>query len=108
MAQAIRAVVRRGFYVILLAETKIQMEQYSHNHLGYSVICLKARQDSAGEAHGGVGLVTREHPYGWGIESTRFHRQNMISCKIVNGPTLNLFVGTYLPPLTLEQLIDFK
>ena len=39
MTQAIRAVERRGFDMMLLTETKIQSEVYSHNRLGYDATC---------------------------------------------------------------------
>ena len=77
MAQAIRAVERGVFDVMLLAETKIQTEAYSHNLLRYNVTCLKARPDSAGVSQGGVGPVTRERPDRWGVESSRFHGPNV-------------------------------
>ena len=55
---------------MLLSETKIQLEAYSHNHLGYDVTFLMARLSSARGDQGGVGLVTREIPFRWGIGST--------------------------------------
>ena len=42
LAQAIRAVERGGFDVMLLTETKIQSEEYLHNHLGYGMTCFAA------------------------------------------------------------------
>ena len=62
---------------MLLTKTKIQSEAYSHNHLGYDVACLAAQPSSAGGSQGGVGLVTRERPVGWGIESMRYHGPNV-------------------------------
>ena len=43
---------------------------------------------------GGVGM---------GIESTRFHRMNVVRC---NSTTVKLttHIGTYIPPSTLEHL----
>ena len=38
----------------------------------------------------------------------RFHRPNVLSCKIGTGHTRTLLVDAYLPPLTLEHLPDFK
>ena len=57
---------------------------------------------------GGVGLVMRERTFGWGIESTRYHRPNVVSCEIVTGLTQTPLVGTYLPPLALEHLPDLE
>ena len=48
MVQAIRAVERGGYAVMLLTKTKIKSEAYSHNCLGYNVTCLAARMTSAG------------------------------------------------------------
>ena len=93
---------------MLLTETKIQLEAYSQNRLGYDVTCLAARPSSAGGSQVGIGLATRERPVRWGIESTRFHMPNMVSCDIITGLTQNLIIGVYLPPLTLEHLPDLE
>ena len=52
--------------------------------------------------------MTRKRPDRWGIESTHFHRPNVVSCKIVTGPTRTPLFGTYLPPSIMEHLPDFK
>ena len=49
---------------MLLTETNIQSEAYSHNQFRYDVTFYAARPSSAGGYHGGVGLVTRERPEG--------------------------------------------
>ena len=108
LVQATRSVERGGLDVMLLTEAKIHTELYSHNHLGYNVTCSKAHSYSNGVAWGGVGLVTREWPDGWGIESTRFHGPNVVSCEIVTGPTQTPLVGAYFPPSTLEHLPYIK
>ena len=90
---------RKGFYVMLLVETKIQTEEYFHNQLGHGVTCLEVLPPSAGEAQSGVDMVTRERPDRWGIESMRFHRPNMVSCKIVIVHTRTPIACVYLPPL---------
>ena len=69
---------------------------------------LEARPSSARGAQGGVGLVTRERPIGWGIESTRYQRPNIVSCKIATGITQNPLVGAYLPLSMLEHLTDLE
>ena len=84
--------------VMLLTETKIQLEEYSHNRLGYDVTCLAERPSSARGSQGGIGMVTRERPIGWGIQSTLYHGMNVVICKIVTVITQNLLVGAYLPP----------
>ena len=108
LAQAIRAVERGGFDVMLTTKTKIQSEAYSHNILDYNVTSLVARLSSAGVAQGSVGVVTRERPVGWGIESTRHHGPNVVICDIVTGLTRTPLVSAYLPPLTLEHLPDLE
>ena len=85
--QAIQAVERGRFDVMLLTKTQIQSEAYSHNHLGYDVTCSVVRSSSAMGDQGGVGLVTRVRTVRWGIESTRYHGPNVVSFKIVTGIT---------------------
>ena len=58
---------REGFDVMLLTKTKIKLEAYSHNRLGYTVTCLTACSSSARENRGGVGLVMRSGPSGGGL-----------------------------------------
>ena len=58
LTQDIRQVEHRGFDVMLLTETKIQIEAYSNNFLGYNVTCLKASLASAKGSQGDVGPVT--------------------------------------------------
>ena len=52
--------------------------------------------------------MMRERPVGWGIDSTRYHRPNMVRCDIITGLTRTPLVGAYLPPLTLEHLLDLE
>ena len=59
LAQVIQALERGGINVMLLTETKIMTEAYSHNRLGYHVACLEVRTYRAGGAQDGVDLVTR-------------------------------------------------
>ena len=67
LAQAIWAVERGGFDVMLLTETKISTMVYCRNRLRYEVTCSTTRPSSARGAQGSVGLVTRERPVRWGI-----------------------------------------
>ena len=41
---------------------------------------------------------------GWIVESTRFHGQNVVSCKLVAGNQQTPLIGEYLPPSTLDKL----
>ena len=93
---------------MLLTETKIRSEAYSHNHLGYDVTCLTARLSSAWGDQGGMGLVTRERPVGWGVESMRYHGPNVVICNIVVRLTRTLLLRTYLLPSMLEHLPDLE
>ena len=52
--------------------------------------------------------MTRERPVGWGIESTRYHRPNVLNCDIVTGITRILLVGAYLHPSKLDHLLDLE
>ena len=53
--------------MMLLTETKIQLNAYCHNRLGYDNTCLAARPSSAEGAQGGVGLLTKERTDRWEI-----------------------------------------
>ena len=108
LEQAIQTVERGFFDIMLLTKTKIQSETYSHNRLVYDVNCLTVRLSSSRGSQGGVELVMRERPVGWGIESMHYHGTNVVSCKIVTGLTRTLIVGAYLPPSTLEQLPELE
>ena len=108
MVQTIWAVECRGFGTMMLTKTKIQSEANSHNRLGYNVTCLTARPSSAGGDQVGVGLVTRESPVGWGVESTCYHGPNVVRSKIVTVLTQTPLVRAYLPPSTLEQLPELE
>ena len=57
---------------------------------------------------GSIGQVTREWIDVLGIESISFHEPSVVNSKIVDGPTQNLILGAYLPPLAMEHLIDVK
>ena len=81
---------RGGVELILLIETNIQAEAYSLNRLVSGVTGSVARPYSARAAQGEVGLVTREIPDRWGIESMLFHGPNVVSCDIVTGHTRTL------------------
>ena len=92
-----------GFFdVMLLTETKIQWEVYSHNCLGYDVTCLAARPSSARFDKGGVGLVIRERPVGWGIEPRAEHGKLQDFTWTLLEPTC----WRVTTPSTLEHLTD--
>ena len=93
---------------MVLNETNISMTAYCWNRLGYKVPCLTARMMISGGAEGGIRLVTRERPIGLGIYSTRYHTQNMVSYEIFNGLIHTPLVDAYLPPSTLEHLLDME
>ena len=51
-----------------------------------------------------VGVVVWNQHQVWSIESTRFHRPNLVSCEVINikrTPPISI----YLPPYTLEHLL---
>ena len=93
---------------MLLTEMKIQSEAYLHNCFGYNVTCLANFTSSDRGAHVSVGLVTQEMPIGWGIEFTRYHRLNVVICKIFTGLTRTPPVGVNLKHSMLEQLPDLE
>ena len=73
------------FKLVVLIETKIYIVEYFCNWFGYKILCYPACPDSAGRAQGGVGLVSRDWPMGWSLESTRFQVPKVVSCKVVIG-----------------------
>ena len=93
---------------MLLMETNIQTEVYSHNQLGYGVPCLAERPSSVGGVQGGICMVTREQTSWYRTESMRFHGPNVVRFETVIGHTRTPLVGTYLPPSTVEHLPDFE
>ena len=97
-----------NYDVMLLAETKILNAVYCKNRLIYDVVCSRATPTASRGAQGGVGLVTREIPGGWYIESTLFHGPNVVSCKIVSGIQQIPLIVAYLTPTTLYHLPGLK
>ena len=59
---------------------------------------------------GGVCLVVQDRPQGWRIESTCFHRPNVVSCKVVTVTKRkwNPIISAYLPTSTLDKLTDLE
>ena len=106
LAQAIQVVECGVFDVMLPTKTEIKSEAYSHNFLGYDETFSTERPSSAGGAQGVIGVLTRERPVGWGIESTHYHRPDVVICNIVTILTRTPLVRVYLPPSTLEYLLD--
>ena len=92
---------RRVFEVMLLAKTKIQIEAYLHNRMGYNITCSEAHPSRSGGYQGGAGLVMRGGGFSWGIDSTHYHRPNVVSCDIVAGITRTPLSGAYLLLSTL-------
>ena len=97
LAQAIWAVERGGLGVMLLTKTKIYTTSYFRNWLGCNMTCSAVRPTSDRGYQGGVGLVTRDRTIGWGVESTRYRRPNVVISEIFNELPQTLLVGAYLP-----------
>ena len=55
-----------------------------------------------------MGLVSRDRPTGWNLESTRFHGPNVVSCAVVTGMSWTSIVGAYLLTYTLAHLPDIE
>ena len=70
---------------MVLTKIKISDEVYCHNRIRYTVVCLPESAMAARGRQGGVGLVFQERLKDWSIESTRFHRPNMVRCEVVSG-----------------------
>ena len=52
--------------------------------------------------------MTRERPARWGVESTRYHIPNMVSCEISTKRTWTPLICAYLHASTLEHLSDLE
>ena len=106
--QAIRAARIGGFELMILTETNINDQAHFRNMMGYDVILSKATTTADGDAKGGVGMIIREKPQVWNINSTRFHGPNMVSCKVIYSNNIMPLIREYLPPSTLDYLTDLE
>ena len=68
--------------LLLLSETNIPDAVYCHNRLWYNIVCSQVVGTTSGLVLRGVGLFMRERPEEWIVKSTRFHRPNVVICKI--------------------------
>ena len=57
---------------------------------------------------GAIGLVTWERPEEWGIESTRFHRPNLVIYEISTGIQWTALIRAYLNLSNMDLLPDIK
>ena len=57
--QAIRAVKRENYDIMLLTERNIPDVVYYHNRLGYDIVFSEAAVTAVGGVQGGVGIVSR-------------------------------------------------
>ena len=55
-----------------------------------------------------AGLVLHDRPNGWGMESTHFHRKNVVIYDIITGRIQTPLVGTSLLPLVIDCIPDLK
>ena len=70
--------------------------------------CPTARLTISGRVQGVVGIVTRERPVGWEIESMRYHRANVVSCEPVTRLIMTSLVVMYLSLSMIENLPDLE
>ena len=59
-----------------------------------------------GGAKGVVGIVSREFLEVWLIELTHFHRPNVVISNLVTSYLWTPVIRSYLPPSTLNHLLD--
>ena len=55
-----------------------------------------------------VGLVTKDRPKRWDIDSTRFHGPKVVSCEIFTGIQWTPLITAYLPPANMDHLPDLE
>ena len=97
-----------NYNLMLLTEMNILGAVYCHNRLGYNIVCSYSVVTADIGSQGGVGVVMREQPEGWIIESMRFHYQNLVSCKIVSSAQENPLIRLYLSPSNCDHLLYFE
>ena len=107
LTQAIQVECIGGFDLIIFTETKINDQDYCLNIMVYYVMCLQDITMAAGNVQGGVGLVVRDQPQGWSIESTHFQGMNVVIYEVFTVKFI-LLIGSYLPPSTLEHLPELE
>ena len=88
-------------------DTKITNQAYFCNSMGCDVVCLLMSMMEAGGAQGGVCLVVWYRTQVWSVESMRFHGPNVVICEVITNRKWTPIIGAYLPPSTLEHLLDF-
>ena len=71
-------------------------------------MCYQAVVTAGGGSQGGVGLVVRDQLEVWIVEYTCFHRPGMVSCEIVSGAHQTLLIEAYLPPYTIDHLLNLE
>ena len=84
LPQEIRSVERGNYNLMILTETMFLDVVFFHNHLRYEIVCSKATVNANGGAQRGVGIVPRETPEDWIVDSMRFHGPNMVFCDILS------------------------
>ena len=89
---------------MILTENKITNQDYVCNRLVYVVVCLLMITTAAGDTQWGVCLVVRDQLQVWSVESTRFHRPNVVSCEVITDRKRTPIFGKDLPPSTLQNL----
>ena len=56
-------------------------------------MCYQEVDATTRGAQGGVGIVERDRMDGWSVDSTRFHRPNVVNCEIVSGGKWTPLIG---------------
>ena len=74
-----------GFDLMILTKTNITKQAYCYNELRYDVLFLQEITAASVNVQRVVDLVLWGQNQGWSIESTHFHRPNLVICKVVTG-----------------------
>ena len=102
IAQAIRAAQIGSLDLMILMETKITDQSYCCNRLGHNVVCLKVIMMVDDDIHTGVGMIIRDRPQVWSIESTRFHGTNVVRCKVFTRKRTPIVISYLLLELLIQ------
>ena len=87
---------------MILTETNITDQAYFQNRMRYNMVLLQAIMMAGGEVQELMGLVIYDQPQVYSIDLTRFHKQNLVSCKVVSGGKWTPLIVSYPPPSILE------
>lgn len=108
LVSAIRMADLSGIDLMFISEKKVAGNIHTKNGLGCNVSLLVAVATAGGDAKWGAGVIVRDGPKGWHLESSCFHGPSVVSFEVATGNKRTPVIGAHLPPLTLDHLGDLE